>query len=184
MIKKLLPAVGAMLAVAAFSGSAQAATTITKNSYTAANMNIVAGADSTYSANFGRSGIVAGEFEDTYSFTLPQYLLGSASLGTSAVKVGGKDDLDITSVFFNGVKLTATKSLKDQNESFVINDVMVKAGQLNTIVITGLGRGNGSYAAQAVFAPVPEPASWAMMIGGFGFVGAAMRRRTARVALA
>ena len=26
---------------------------------------------------------------------------------------------------------------------------------------------------------VPEPASWVMMIGGFGFVGAAMRRRTA-----
>jgi len=180
MIKKLLPAVGAMLAIASFSGAAQAATTISTNKFTAANMNIVAGTDGTYSANFGRSGIVAGKFEDTYSFTLPQYLLGSATLSTSAVKVGGKDDLDITSVFFNGVKLAATKSKKDQNESFVINDVLVKAGQLNTIVITGMGRGNGSYGAQAVFAPVPEPASWAMMIGGFGFAGAAMRRRSAR----
>lgn len=28
---------------------------------------------------------------------------------------------------------------------------------------------------------VPEPASWAMMIGGFGMVGAAMRRRKVRV---
>lgn len=28
---------------------------------------------------------------------------------------------------------------------------------------------------------VPEPASWTMMIGGFGLVGAAMRRRQARV---
>lgn len=27
---------------------------------------------------------------------------------------------------------------------------------------------------------VPEPTTWAMMIGGFGFVGGAMRRRTAR----
>jgi hypothetical protein len=26
---------------------------------------------------------------------------------------------------------------------------------------------------------VPEPATWAMMIGGFGFVGAASRRRRA-----
>jgi hypothetical protein len=28
---------------------------------------------------------------------------------------------------------------------------------------------------------VPEPATWAMMIGGFGMVGAAMRRRKAQV---
>ncbi|MBS0331409.1 MAG: PEPxxWA-CTERM sorting domain-containing protein [Proteobacteria bacterium] len=32
------------------------------------------------------------------------------------------------------------------------------------------------------FAPVPEPAAWALMIGGFGLVGAAVRRR--RVAAA
>nr|WP_310522226.1 PEPxxWA-CTERM sorting domain-containing protein [Polymorphobacter sp.] len=31
---------------------------------------------------------------------------------------------------------------------------------------------------------VPEPASWAMMIGGLGLVGGAMRRRTAKGALA
>jgi hypothetical protein len=31
-------------------------------------------------------------------------------------------------------------------------------------------------------APVPEPTSWAMMIAGFGLVGAAMRRRQARCA--
>lgn len=30
--------------------------------------------------------------------------------------------------------------------------------------------------------PVPEPASWAMMIAGFGLVGAALRRRTSKVA--
>lgn len=31
---------------------------------------------------------------------------------------------------------------------------------------------------------VPEPATWAMMIGGFGLVGAAMRRRVSNVAYA
>ena len=33
-------------------------------------------------------------------------------------------------------------------------------------------------------AAVPEPASWAMMIGGFGLVGGAMRRRKANMSLA
>jgi hypothetical protein len=33
-------------------------------------------------------------------------------------------------------------------------------------------------------APVPEPASWAMMIGGFGMVGAGMRRRRVAVSFA
>ena len=32
-------------------------------------------------------------------------------------------------------------------------------------------------------AAVPEPASWAMMIGGFGIVGGALRRRPRRIAL-
>lgn len=32
--------------------------------------------------------------------------------------------------------------------------------------------------------PIPEPATWVMMIGGFGLTGAAMRRRAARVTYA
>ena len=31
---------------------------------------------------------------------------------------------------------------------------------------------------------VPEPASWAMMLGGFGLVGSAMRRRKTAVTFA
>jgi len=33
-------------------------------------------------------------------------------------------------------------------------------------------------------ASVPEPASWALMIGGFGMVGATMRRRRQTMAAA
>ncbi len=38
--------------------------------------------------------------------------------------------------------------------------------------------------AQAAFNAVPEPASWALMIAGFGMVGAGMRRRRVAVAFA
>jgi hypothetical protein len=43
--------------------------------------------------------------------------------------------------------------------------------------------GSTGYDFQAA-AAVPEPATWAMMIMGFGLVGAAMRRRTATVRFA
>lgn len=36
---------------------------------------------------------------------------------------------------------------------------------------------NGVSAGPAVAGPVPEPAGWALMVGGFGLLGAAMRRR-------
>jgi hypothetical protein len=37
---------------------------------------------------------------------------------------------------------------------------------------------------RAIYASVPEPTSWAMMIAGFGLAGAALRRRTPRLAFA
>jgi len=45
-----------------------------------------------------------------------------------------------------------------------------------------LGQQVGRYVLdQKTFGAVPEPASWALMIGGFGLVGAALRRRRDRV---
>ena len=49
---------------------------------------------------------------------------------------------------------------------------------------TGFYIDDVSYSASNAPAAVPEPASWAMMIGGFGLAGAAMRRRRATVAFA
>ena len=43
---------------------------------------------------------------------------------------------------------------------------------------------DGSVSAVAGGGSVPEPATWAMMIAGFGVVGAAMRRRKVRVRFA
>lgn len=37
----------------------------------------------------------------------------------------------------------------------------------------------GNQAIGGILAPVPEPASWALMVAGFGLVGAALRRKSA-----
>ena len=54
----------------------------------------------------------------------------------------------------------------------------------NEIGLAG-GQAIGQWAlAQGAFNAVPEPASWALMIAGFGLAGAALRRRSANVAYA
>jgi hypothetical protein len=59
----------------------------------------------------------------------------------------------------------------------------LQAGQSYTLTFTGLSGGdNTSYIdAVSIGAAVPEPATWAMMLGGFGLVGAASRRRARSV---
>jgi len=54
-----------------------------------------------------------------------------------------------------------------------------------TTFITPTNYPNRSGTQSFLFAgmAVPEPASWAMMIGGMGLVGAVLRRRRATVAL-
>lgn len=53
----------------------------------------------------------------------------------------------------------------------------------NNMSFTGI-EGLDNVSIAAIGGAVPEPAAWAMMIGGFGLAGAATRRRRARPALA
>lgn len=139
------------------------------------DMNIFFGPAGTISSSFGQTGIASGAFWHIYQFTLPQSGVASGSLTTSAVRFHGIDDLDFTSVYFNGVQLTGITGAL--NEVVFANAVPIVGGAQNWIEIKGQSRGNGSYAGQGVFAPVPEPAAWAMLIGGLGFAGMALRRR-------
>jgi hypothetical protein len=58
------------------------------------------------------------------------------------------------------------------------NDPKIYSGQATGSVSNAQMRGNYGVAAATVrSAVVPEPATWAMFIAGFGIVGSAMRRR-------
>lgn len=60
---------------------------------------------------------------------------------------------------------------------------LIGYGALSQVVLDGRSDEEGllydnfRFSVAEVGGPVPEPASWAMMIAGFGLVGAAMRRR-------
>lgn len=113
------------------------------------------------------------DFDDTYTFTIPQNGLGSGNLSTSFS--GDLNMLSISDVYINSVRydVPATGS----GQTFTINNIPIVAGELNSIRIVGTGA--GTYSGNATFqaAAVPEAATWAMMVGGFGLIGATVRRR-------
>lgn len=113
-------------------------------------------------------------FDDLFEFTIPQNGVGSGSISTSFSSALNK--LALTSLKINGVSypLTTTSS----GEAAAVGGVPIISGHLNTIEV--VGSGVGAFDGTATFtATVPEPASWAMMIGGLGLIGVALRRRSA-----
>jgi len=140
-------------------------------------------------------------FSDTFAFTIGTLGMGFIGTGSGSISTtvdlrgfGLSTDLDIDSVVINGTIL-ALESLRDINgvqcfvegvgtcgatEQFSASNVPITGGQLNTIVVTGISRGNGSYGGNLTFTPaaaVPEPATWAMMLLGFAGIGWQFRRR-------
>ena len=149
------------------------------------NFQATAGPNGTFSGAFRVEGLKSGTFTDTFTFTLPTNGLGSGTVTTSVTDLFSANDLDFTSVTINDIAAQITKTAGGAFEVAFTNNVPIVAGQLNKLVVTGESRGNGAYGGQATFTPVnsavPEPATWAMMIMGFGVVGYAMRRRRTAV---
>ena len=151
------------------------------------------GDNGTISARIGNTikvGTVAApvSFTDMYYFMVGQNGLGSGGLTTTTSLLNRSTNLDITSVDINGTMATLTKDAQGFVESASLIGLNLVAGATNILTVTGVARGNGSYGGDITFSPtaVPEAATWAMMLIGFGAMGVALRyrRRTTKVSFA
>lgn len=141
---------------------------------------LTAGPNGTYSGSFDTVGtalspIPAGSFSHTWTFTLPQDGLTNGTI--SSVALVPVNDVNLTSVTLNGTPFTINSTGVVEFQSLV--GLATMAG-VQTLVVNGTSGSNGNYAGTISFSPtaaVPEPATWAMMVLGFGAVGFAMRRR-------
>jgi len=178
----------AAVAALALGSAAQAAPVL----WTMDNVTLFDGATAsgtfTYDADTGTIGSfdlsVSGHipfFRDNFGFT--DYTVSSSSGGTASYSsqyntfffdagAGRSLDLTVTSSLTNAGG-TVPLSL-DTNQAFFTADV------LNGFGIQAI---SGSVTSDGAGA-VPEAASWAMMLGGFGLVGGAMRRRKVAVSFA
>jgi hypothetical protein len=88
--------------------------------------------------------------------------------------------VDITSATLTGVSIgtiNISKLLDDgTTEHWGLSNYGLEAGNY-VLTLTGNNSGVGSLAGTVSFAAVPEPATWALMILGFGLVGGVLRRK-------
>jgi len=151
------------------------------------------------SGNYGDDNVTcAGDasfcsFTRTFNFTTPTgYNLASADISSILVGTNGATNIDFTSVTLNGqnFNILATGVSEFRN---LLNQALISGGA-NILTVNGnVGQagtnspanasftGNLSFAAQA--AAVPEPATWGLMVLGFGMIGSAARSRKVRTSL-
>ena len=124
-----------------------------------------------------------GTFSDTIDFTIP-----TGSLGTNAnplyLTMGGVDVYNIANLTYSVYSGTVASggtlwgTFLGNNTS---QDLAITAGGAYHILVTGdaTGTSGGAYSVSLV-SGVPEPETYAMMLGGIGLLGAMVRRRKNR----
>ena len=118
-------------------------------------------------------------FSRTFQFVTPAgFNLASADISSIATS-NPLTNIDFTAVTLNGVNFNIL-STGTQEFRNLLNQALISGGN-NIISVTGTTGGEAAFSGNLSFAatsPVPEPATWAMMLMGFGAVGYSMRRRT------
>lgn len=125
-------------------------------------------------------------FDYQFTFTLPLKGIGSGSLSTNFSSASGA--ISISKILVDGTDQTSLLTTSASGgQSLVLNNFPVSAFALNTIEIfgtTGTKATFASFNGGATFSAIPEPATWALMLVGFGVVGAGLRGSRRRLAAA
>ena len=165
----------AAVAIAMLAPAAEAAVTLTP---------VDSDPDGSFTFGVAGSNVSHPTFEDFVDFTVSTTGFINSLIGTSATQA--VNDVDFNFIQISGGTLAAPAQFfevsGDPNEVRAINDLAVGAGTYR-LTINGTSPGaNGSYGGSLAFraaSAVPEPATWAMMLIGFGAVGYSLRRRSA-----
>jgi hypothetical protein len=164
LVKRLIAAATLAAATAGFAGTANAGTFICNPGPGTCSFDGTTGGFSNVKRTAHQTA------SDTFKILFPS--AGAATLTFTSAK------LKFGAATFDGISFVPVAG-----QSYVFN--IASAGTYNLVLsVANLGNTVSSYSGTVDFAAVPEPASWGMMIGGFGLVGGAMRRRAVKVSYA
>ncbi len=177
-MKKTFRAFAGVAAFAAAATTAHAAPTITYSTNSA----------DVFSASFGNTTPNA-TFDD---FFMPFTVAVSGVLTATLTTIGilPANDVDFSKAFITGpngpfsfdITKSAIASNADGLESGLISGVLLQPGTYQ-VRVAGTSGNSASYSGTLSFAgvgAVPEPATWALLILGFGVIGFGMRRQRTR----
>ena len=134
-----------------------------------------------FTATFGNWTVPNGPFSHSVKFTVGRTGILNGTFSTFGDQFGG------VNMSGPGASVTITPSASGSAFSFLLApnavftagglpNTLIKAGEYTLSVSGANSFGLSSYSGTLNFFAVPEPATWAMMIGGFGLIGAATRR--------
>ena len=128
-----------------------------------------------------------GDFTDVLDFT--NTVGGSYNLsvltdiGTSFVDFGCAGcGISLTGGSISGSLVIPLVSTANGGFTFAYDNLSLDSGEY-VLTLVGNSPALGDYRGSVNFTAVPEPAVWAMMLIGFGAIGASVRRRRTRVAV-
>jgi len=118
-------------------------------------------------------------FTDKYTFTLT----GSSTVVGDLLSYTGnaKNGLDITNLALygtSGLLLTGTQVSTGATDIWQLSSATLGAGDYYLAVSgSAVSKSAGSYSLGVTVTPVPEPETYAMLLGGLGLMGVVARRR-------
>lgn len=175
-MKKILAA-ETLAAAAMWANGASAATIVGSQGSSVSDPGIFFNYTTNVAGTFGNNDptAVTGKFFDQFTFTTTLDRVVTVLL-TSSMPAG--DFSRNVNFVSNGVRLNGTVVpviSTGLDEVRTLLNFRLPAGT-STIAIAGSAGTNGTYIGQLLFGGVPETSTWALMILGFGAIGAAMRR--------
>lgn len=123
---------------------------------------------------FGNDLTASPTFTDTFDlgqFAPGAYLFSGTISSSYQGQAGNAQDIDFTSVSLNGHDFSISST--GQFELRYVADV--PSGTSNLLKVQGTAGSSSTYSGTFNVASVPEASTWALMLGGFGMVGYALR---------
>lgn len=130
----------------------------------------------------GNSGTFTADIDEggsfTHAFTFTIGSLVDAAATVTSIRVGKLGDVTFSSIKLNDAAFTPFST--GAAEFWALDNIRLAAGT-HTITLKGSSNAevdqHATYSGTLSIAAVPEPATWGMLVLGFGLVGAGMRSR-------